>query len=138
MSFDAGPTGAVAASASGTAPASSTLPLDDFARIFNDAKERYRTNTGHDLEDAPFAAELRGCVSVEDIIQILDNRDKAFEAFRAHGKKFRKVIEPVVRVVQFFLETGSEVAAAVSHLLLPFLRLHGADFGVQIDWGTRR
>lgn len=118
MSFGAGSGGAVTASASSAVPVSSARPPNDFARIFKDATDRYRTHTGHDLEDTPFAAELYACDSVDDVAQVLDTRDQEFKAFRAHGKKFRKVIGPVVRVIQFFLETGSEVGAAVSRISL--------------------
>lgn len=99
--------------------APSTPPPDDFAQIHDDAKNRCGIKTGHDLEDASLSAKLRG-VSVEDIIQIFDNCEEHFGAFRVCGKKSRKAIEPVVCVHQFFLETGGKIAASVSYLPQPF------------------
>lgn len=122
MSPNALPGGATSASASSNVPTASAFLPNDFAQIWNDAKARYKTDTGQDLEEAPFAAELSACNSVDDVVHVLDERSEEFDAFRAHGKEFRKVIDPVVRVLQFFLDTGAEVAAAVSHVALQFLR----------------
>lgn len=88
-------------------------PTNDFIRLWNDAKDRYQSDTGHSLDEAPFAAELRGCDSVEDLTQILGKRNETFKVYRAHGKEFRAVLDPVVRVLQLFLETGGEIAASV-------------------------
>lgn len=117
-----------------SSPIDSSTPIallpKDLADIWKDAKARYKNDTGCDLEEAPFAAELTACHSVDDIIHVLDKRGEDFEAFRGHGKQFRKVMNPVVRVAQLFLETGSEVAAVVSHAALLFLRSHSPDLGV--------
>lgn len=104
------------APASATDPSQSAArapPTNDFIQLWNDAKNRYQYDTGHSLDEAPFAAELRACDSVEDLAQILGKRDETFKVYRAHGKGFRAVLDPVVRVLQFFLETGGEIAVSV-------------------------
>lgn len=102
------------ASASGFGvPAAVAIAPDHFTQMWNDAKARYKKDTGRNPEDAPFATELIACHSVDDIIHVLDTRENAFRAFRDHGKKFRKVIDPVFCVVKLFLETGAEVSNVV-------------------------
>lgn len=130
MPLDAPYGGTTLASASGSAPGASALLPNDFTQLWDDAKARYRNDTGQDLVDVPFAAELRACNSVDDVIHILDGHDEAFDAFRAHGKKFRKLIDPVVRILQLIMETGAEVAAVVGHAIVLSLGSYDPDLNI--------
>lgn len=135
MSLNTLPGGVTPVSAVSSGAQAAPAPMSShFTQIWNDAKSRYEKDTGHDIDEAPFAAELSTCVSVDDIIQVLDKRDEAFEAFRAHGKEFRKVINPIFRIVQLFLETGAEVAVVVGHVNVLSVAQGGSNLGIWIDW----
>lgn len=119
-------------------PAIGHLQPNHFDDLWSAAKTLYKTDTGHDLGRLAFAAELDACDSADSVARILENHTETFEAYRAHGKKLRAVLDPVVRVLQFFLETGGEVATSVSHL--PYLISScslGINPNVQTVWCSR-
>lgn len=107
---------AVATTASPTSPTPTHVdPAESgFHRLWEEALARYTQETGHDLQQAPFAKELEQCSSVDEVARVLNNRRETMKAFRAHGHKVRAVLAPVVRIMRLFLDTGAEVAAVVS------------------------
>lgn len=123
--MDAGAAGIAVLVTNPTSPTSTgpTPPHIDsaengFNQLWEEALARYKLETGHDLEQAPFAEELFKCTSVDEVARVLNDRKETVKAFRAHGHKIRAVLTPIVRIMKLFLDTGAEVAAAVSVFLV--------------------
>jgi hypothetical protein len=89
------------------------VPPSPFGKIWQAAVVAYESDTGRKVMSSD---ELFDCVSVDDVAGVMQKRGNAFEAFREDGQKIRSWLEPVVRFVNLFLESGAEAAAAYVRL----------------------
>jgi hypothetical protein len=62
----------------------------------------YAKITGIDLSKNPFAAMLEQSNSPETILQLLQEREKAFKEYRDSNRKLITCLSPAVKVLQAF------------------------------------
>jgi len=79
-----------------------------------DALEDYAKETGIDLSKNPFAAKLEQSRSPEDILQLLQEREKAFKEYRDGNRKLISCLSPAVNVLHGFSGILREVVGQVS------------------------
>jgi hypothetical protein len=77
--------------------------LDDYAKI-----------TGIDLSQNPFATSLEQSNSPEVILELLQEREKAFKEYRDSNRKLISSISPAVKVIQAFSGILGEAVSLVS------------------------
>ena len=75
----------------------------------------YAKITGIDLSKNPFAALLEQSNSPEDVLQLLQGREKAFEEYRDGNRKLINCLSPAVKVIQAFSGILGEAVSLVSH-----------------------
>jgi hypothetical protein len=63
----------------------------------------------------PFAAAIERSNSLEAILQLLHDREKAFKEYRDSDRKLINWLRPAVKVIQVFSEIIGEVVSQVSH-----------------------
>ncbi len=83
----------------------------------------YSKETGIDLSNNPFATALEQSNSPEDILQLLQQREKAFKDYRDVNRRLINCLSPVVKVLQAFSGILGEAASLVSYtfrLMDPF------------------
>jgi hypothetical protein len=83
--------------------------------IIDDALADYAKITGIDLSDYPFAATLEQSNSSEDILQLLQGRERAFKEYREGDRRLIGYLSPAVKVLQAFSGIMGEAANLVSH-----------------------
>ena len=71
-------------------------------RLIADAFENYAKITGNDLSKNPFAAALEQSDSPEAILELLQEREKAFKEYREGSRRLINGLSPVVNVLQAF------------------------------------
>ena len=86
-------------------------------RLFNDAVADYKRRTGTDLSTHPFADKLEQSETLEDIRQLLQEREEAFKKFRNRKRRLIEFVTPWVGVLRTISGTLSEVLSlpAVSY-----------------------
>jgi hypothetical protein len=77
-------------------------------RLITDALENYAKITGKDLSKNPFAAALEQSDSPEAILELLQEREKAFKEYRQGSPRLINCLSPVVNVLQAFSGISSE------------------------------
>ena len=92
---------------------SSTYNID----FFTDALAEYARITGKDLSKDPLAAALEQSNSLETILELLREREKAFKKFRKKKRKLLNYVTPCVKVLHAISETLGEALSlpAVSY-----------------------
>lgn len=80
-------------------------------RLFTDAFEKYAKITGKDLSNHPFATALEQSDSPEAILELLQEREKAFNEYREGGRNLINCLSPVVNVLQAFSGVLGEAVA---------------------------
>jgi fungal STAND N-terminal Goodbye domain len=75
----------------------------------------YAEITGIDLARNPFAAVLEQSNSSEAILQLLQEREKAFKEYRDGNRRLISCLSPAVNVLQAFSGILGEAASLVSH-----------------------
>ena len=83
-------------------------------RLITDALADYASITGIDLPQNPFAATLHQSNSPEAILQLLQNREKAFKEYRDGNRRLINCLSPIVNVLQAFSGILEGVASLVS------------------------
>jgi hypothetical protein len=96
-----------------TSTAQATSPFENVKLIIN-ALADYAKATGVDLSNNPFAAKLEQLRSPEDILQLLEEREKAFKEYREGHRRLTNFLNPVVKVLHGFSGILSEAAGLVS------------------------
>ena len=86
-----------------------TSALDDYAKI-----------TGIDLSKNPFAAALEHSNSPEAILQLIQEREKAFKEYRDGNRRLIRCLSPAVKVIQAFSGILGE-AVSYKYDLITFL-----------------
>jgi hypothetical protein len=104
-------------SSTGQATSSTNLQL------IIDALTDYAKITGIDLSRSPFAPMLEQSNSPEAILELLQEREKAFKEYRDGNRRLMSCLSPVVKVLQAFSGILGGAVSLVSHMhrLLSFL-----------------
>ena len=80
-----------------------------------DALSEYTNLTGINLSKDPFFEKLQVSSSPDDILGLLEEREKTFKEYREGNRRFISCLSPVVRVVHAFSDILGEAASLVSH-----------------------
>ena len=80
---------------------SSTSSTSNF-QLITDALADYTKITGIDLSKHPFAAAIEQANSPGTILELLQEREKAFKDYREENAKLINCLSPVVNVIQTF------------------------------------
>ncbi len=81
--------------------------------IIDAALAEYTEITGTDLSQAPFAAALEQSNSPEVILQLLQERERAFKEFRDGNRRLMKCVSLAVKVIQPFSRIIREAVGQV-------------------------
>ena len=94
-----------------TSSKSSTLNT----QLITDALVDYARITGIDLSKNPFATAIEQANSPETILELLQEREKAFKEYREGNRRLISCISPAVKVIQAFSGVFGEAVSLVSH-----------------------
>ena len=75
------------------------MPTISFQAVLDKALDDYREQIGVELDKHPFADELQGRGSPDDILKLLETKANAFKTYRDGNRKLINWLSPVVRVV---------------------------------------
>jgi hypothetical protein len=84
-----------------------------------DALADYAKVTGIDLSKNPFAVAIERSNSPEAILELLQEREKAFKEYRDGDRTLISCLRPAVTVIQAFSGILGEAASLVSHTCHP-------------------
>jgi hypothetical protein len=84
-------------------------------QLITGALADYSKETGIDLSNNPFVAVLEQLHSPEAILQLLQQREKAFKEYREGNRRLINCLSPAVNVLQAFSGILGEAASLVSH-----------------------
>jgi|SRR6267154_1330319 len=73
----------------------------------------YSKQTGIDLSNNPFATTLEQSNSPEAILQLLQQREKAFKEYRDGNRRLINCLSPAVKVLQAFSGILSDAVSVV-------------------------
>jgi len=80
-----------------------------------DALTDYTKVTGIDLSKNPFALSIEHSNSSEAILELLQERERAFKEYREGNRGLISCLRPAVKVIQSFSGILGEAASLVSH-----------------------
>ena len=86
------------------------------SQLVIDALWNYANLTGVDLSKNPFVENLQRCNTPDDILDLLQEREKAFKEYRDGNRRLIKSISPAVRVLHAFSDVLGEAISLVSHI----------------------
>jgi len=98
-----------------------TIAPYNFQLIIN-ALDDYAKLTGVDLPKNPFAEKIQLSSSSDDILKLLQQREKAFKEYRHANTRLINYLSPVVRVLHAFSGYLGEAVTVVRHICLIPLR----------------
>jgi len=81
--------------------------------IIDAALADYTKLTGTDLSKTPFAIALEQSNSLDAVLQLLHEREKAFKEYRDDDRKLINCLSPTVKVVQAFSNIIGEAVSQV-------------------------
>jgi hypothetical protein len=84
-------------------------------QLIIDALADYTKTTGIDLSNNPFAAAIEQSNSPQAILQLLQEREKAFKEYRDGNRRLICCLSPAVKVLQAFSGILGDAASLVSH-----------------------
>ena len=99
------------ATSSTSQPASSISNI----QLITNALADYAKITGIDLSSNPFAIALEQSSSPEEILQLIQEREKAFKEYRDGNRRLITSLSPAVRVIQAFSGILGEAVSLVSY-----------------------
>ena len=79
------------------------------------ALDDYSKQTGIDLSNNPFTTMLEQSSSPDAILQLLQQREKAFKEYRDGNRRLINCLNPAVKVLQAFLGILGEAVSLVSY-----------------------
>jgi len=85
-------------------------------QLIIDALGVYATQTGIDLADSPFAAKFQLSNSPDAVLDLLQEREKAFKEYRERNRTLISCISPAVKVLHAFSATLGEAISLVSRI----------------------
>src|SRR5882672_3317574 len=100
---------------SSTVQATSSTSSTSNIQLITDALANYTTITGIDLSKNPFAAAIESANSPGAILQLLQEREKAFKEYREGNRRLISCLRPAVNIVQSFSGVLGATASLVSH-----------------------
>jgi hypothetical protein len=100
---------------SSTGQAASSTPSTSNIQLITDALADYAKITGVDLSKNPFASAIEQSNSPEDILELLQEREKAFEEYRDNNRRLINCLSPAVKVIQAFSGILGAAVTLVSH-----------------------
>jgi hypothetical protein len=103
------------ASMSFAAQATSSTPSSSNIQLITDALVVYSKITGVELSNNPFAAAIENANSPGAILDLLQEREKAFKDYREENRSLISCLSPAVNVIQAFSGVLGEVVSLVSH-----------------------
>lgn len=84
----------------------------DFDKLWRDALQRYKDETGRDLLDHPLAKAFPSHPGgADEVIKLFETQNASFSSFRAHGQKILDALRPIVDIVLLVLDVGADVAS---------------------------
>ena len=86
----------------------------DNVKLIIDVLSDYAKETGIDLSRNPFATRLEQSRSLDSILQLLEEREKAFKEYRDGKRKLINCLNPAVKVLHRFSGILSEAVGQVS------------------------
>jgi hypothetical protein len=104
---------------SSTGPAMLTSSTSTIPSIIDAALADYTKLTGTDLSKTPFATALEQSNSIQAVLQLLHEREKAFKEYRDDDRKLLNCLGPAVKVLQAFSDIVGEAVSQVSHKCHP-------------------
>ena len=93
---------------------STAQATSNFQSIINAALADYAKQTGIDLTRNPFAEKIELSNSPEAILDLLQEREKAFKEYREGNRRLISRISPAVKVLHAFSGILSEAVTLVS------------------------
>ena len=100
-----------------------TSELPSNSQLVVDALCDYANLTGVDLSNHPFAENLQRCNTLDSILELLQEREKAFKEYRDVNPRLINSISPAVRVLHAFSGFLGEAISFVSHILHELIRV---------------
>ena len=88
-------------------------PTENVKLVIN-ALADYAKQTGKDLSSNPFADKFQQSNSPEDILQLLEDRERAFKDYREGNRRLINCLNPAVKVLYAFSGILGEAASLVS------------------------
>ena len=92
-------------------------------QLIIDALADYANQTGIDLSQNPFVEKLQQSNTPDAILELFQERAKAFKGFRDENRRLINCLSPAVRVLHAFSDLLGEAASLVSHSYLISLRV---------------
>ena len=89
---------------------------DENIKLIINALADYAKETGIDLSKNPFAAKFEQSRSPNAILQLLEEREKAFKEYRDGKRRLMNCLNPAVTVLHRFSGVLSGVAGLVSYI----------------------
>ena len=88
-------------------------PTENVKLVIN-ALADYAKQTGKDISSNPFADKFQQSNSPEDILQLLEDRERAFKDYREGNRRLINCLNPAVKVLYAFSGILGEAASLVS------------------------
>jgi hypothetical protein len=102
---------------SSTVQATSSTSSTSNIQLITGALVDYAKITGTDLSKNPFAAAIERANSPGAILELLQEREKAFKDYREENRSLISCLSPAVNVIQAFSGILGEAVSLVSHTL---------------------
>jgi hypothetical protein len=83
-------------------------------QLIIDALADYAKQTGIDLTENPFAEKIERSTSPEAILELLQEREKAFKEYREGNRRLISCLSPAVNVIHAFSGIVGEAVSLVS------------------------
>src|ERR1700679_4174842 len=93
----------------------SSTPSTSNIQLITDALVDYANKTGIDFSKSPFVVEIERASSPEAILELLQEREKAFKDYREGNRRLFSCLSPAVNVIQAFSGILGETVTLVSH-----------------------
>ena len=95
-------------------PTGQATSSTDNVKLIIDVLADYANETGIDLSKNPFATKLEQSRSLDAILQLLEEREKAFKEYRDGKRRLINCLNPAVKVLHRFSGILSEAVGQVS------------------------
>ena len=90
-------------------------------QLIIDALAEYSSQTGIDLSQNPFSEKFQQSNTPDAILELLQEREKAFKEYRNGNRRLINCLNPTVRILHVFSGLLGEATSLVSHsCLIPF------------------
>jgi hypothetical protein len=99
---------------SSNVPGPSTIQPPNFQSIFNEALEEYKRKTGKDITTHPLAEEIKGCLSPDAILTVLEGKANELNQSQSSDERLTKRLTPTVNVLNALSTTLGQGVGTVS------------------------